>query len=57
METPGRKPLDEMTQDEKLDELLGFSRSLEDILAAASQNPMLSMMIPGGMPNVPNLGA
>lgn len=46
------RPLEEMTEVEKLDEILVYLRGLADVLEAASSNPMLSMMIPDGMPKI-----
>jgi len=41
-----RKSIDDMTTEEKINEILGFTRAIEDLLEAASSNPMLSMMLP-----------
>jgi hypothetical protein len=35
-----------MTDSEKLDELVEFTRTLTKLLESASQNPMLAMMLP-----------
>jgi hypothetical protein len=44
--TMTNKPIEEMTDSEKLDELVQFTRTFASMLEMASQNPMLSMMLP-----------
>ena len=44
-----RKNVEAMSLDEKVDEILTFTRAIEDLLEAASSNPMLAMMMPKGL--------
>lgn len=46
------KVLAQMTQEEKTDEILTYLRLFADMLEAASSNPMLAMMVPGGIPKI-----
>lgn len=40
------KAIEDMTQDEKIDEILLFTRAVSELLEVAAQHPMLSMMLP-----------
>jgi hypothetical protein len=44
-----RKPVSEMTDSEKLTEIVETMRALSDALVTLSQNPMVKAMIPGGL--------
>lgn len=45
-----RKPLEEMTTEEKVTEILTTMRALEDAVEMLSQNPMLGAFMGGGNP-------
>lgn len=44
----GRKPLTEMTADDKMDEILQTMRDVSDALAMFQSNPMFSAFMPRG---------
>lgn len=45
-----RVPLDKLTDRQIAEETLTYLRTFADVLQMVGSNPMVSMMIPGGMP-------
>lgn len=49
MVTNDRKPIEKMTDSEKINEILSTMRALADAMQELSQNPMLMALMPKGM--------